>query len=82
MGKCPNCGSEELGNLSGKCYSCGSKPCEICKTPHQRVGHRTCGAQACLSDLLKRKKRNAAARARHDVYTSLGMVRNRNGSYE
>jgi len=51
------------------------KNCEICKASHDRVGRRTCGAQACLHELLARKRKNAQRRARHQAYTDLGMRR-------
>ena len=60
------------------------KTCEICAVVHDRIGHRTCGAQKCLSELLKRKKRNAARHLRHQVMTDLGLRRvkgNLGGTY-
>ena len=55
------------------------KTCEICKASHDRVGHRTCGSQDCLHELLKRKHRNAQRRARHQAYLDCGMKRVKGG---
>ena len=43
---------------------------------------RELAESAIVSEVARRDRCNARSRARHDLMTGLGLVRNRNGSYE